>query len=451
MSLLRKLNILGYFSGNGAEVDINGNIKTIGNSQDIFKNNVSVTRYNQIEVHFDSPFDSNVVTNTSSGTGSYSQSNGHAVYSTGVGVTSSVKGVSVSTLIYRSGNELYAYFTASFTTPTNTNSSQKIGVNDSNDGFKIGYNGLNFGIFIKVAGIETFTSVLNGDPLDGSTSSKFRRDNIPEAIDLTNSNIFRIRYGWFGSSPIVFETYSPDGDWVVIHTIKIPNLQVNPSIENPDLPITLEITKSSSDATNLIMTTACWAGGSTSDLQRLNEIITDYSLAKLTRSIIVGKTTGGGGGYVAVKVTPSGALTVESIITSSALPSGASTSSLQTSGNTILSNILTELQLKGDLTETQPVSVQKVSLTANSPTNVTCNSATTALVSSNTSRKGLVITNTGSEDVFIGIGASAEVNKGIYLVAGGGTWAMDEYTFTTQAINGITTTSTSNVSIQEFQ
>lgn len=43
----------------------------------------------------------------------------------------------------------------------------------------------------------------------------------------------------------------------------------------------------------------------------INKTITDTSMSILTRSVIAGQTTGGGGGFVNVKVTPSGALTVE--------------------------------------------------------------------------------------------------------------------------------------------
>lgn len=47
-----------------------------------------------------------------------------------------------------------------------------------------------------------------------------------------------------------------------------------------------------------------------SSLLRLNQNPTDYYFAELTKSVIQGKTTGGGGNFVDVKVTPSGSLTV---------------------------------------------------------------------------------------------------------------------------------------------
>lgn len=43
----------------------------------------------------------------------------------------------------------------------------------------------------------------------------------------------------------------------------------------------------------------------------LEQGVNDYTVASPTKSVIYGKTTGGGGGYVAVKVNPSGALTTE--------------------------------------------------------------------------------------------------------------------------------------------
>lgn len=76
---------------------------------------------------------------------------------------------------------------------------------------------------------------------------------------------------------------------------------------------------------------------------RIGDEVSAEDDAELTTSQIVGLTTGGGGGYRAVKVNPSGALTVDSTVSSSALPTGAATSALQTTGNTSLSNIDTKL------------------------------------------------------------------------------------------------------------
>lgn len=62
-------------------------------------------------------------------------------------------------------------------------------------------------------------------------------------------------------------------------------------------------------------------------------------LGVITNTVIHGLSTGGGGGYVDVKVNPSGSLTVESSVTSSALPTGAATEAAQTTANGSLATI----------------------------------------------------------------------------------------------------------------
>ena len=52
-------------------------------------------------------------------------------------------------------------------------------------------------------------------------------------------------------------------------------------------------------------------------LYTLDQTVTGSMFAQLQKSTIIGKTTGGGGGFVDVKVNPSGALTVEAAVTGS--------------------------------------------------------------------------------------------------------------------------------------
>ena len=72
--------------------------------------------------------------------------------------------------------------------------------------------------------------------------------------------------------------------------------------------------------------------------------LTGTALATPTKSVIYGQTTGGGGGYVAVKVNPSGALTVDSTVTSSALPTGAATETTLSALNQRLAGSLTPVK-----------------------------------------------------------------------------------------------------------
>lgn len=85
---------------------------------------------------------------------------------------------------------------------------------------------------------------------------------------------------------------------------------------------------------------------SNGEVHAISQSVLDNTDALVVKGTIFGKTTGGGGGYVPVKVNPSGALTVESTVTSSALPTGASTSALQTTGNNSLASIDSKLQFE---------------------------------------------------------------------------------------------------------
>jgi hypothetical protein len=280
-------------------------------SQDILGVAVSGNRNNQIELEFNSAPGASLITNTFTGSGSVSITNGHSIYQTGATGSSSARAVSVQTTTYRPLHEIYSAFTAAFLNPSATCQS-RIGLFNATNGFAIGYDGVNFSIFVRNNGSESgvVQSSWNTDILQGQVGSKFTRNGVPEALNKAVSNLFRIRFAWLGSANIYFEVFSPDGEWVLFHNIRQPNLSYNPSITNPNLPMTLEVIKTSG-ATNSSIATACWGAGTTSTYQPITDILNDKSLAALTRSVITGVTTGGGGGYVNVKVNPSGALAVE--------------------------------------------------------------------------------------------------------------------------------------------
>ena len=279
-------------------------------NSDVLGAAVTAVRNNEVEISFFDSFNSDIITNTNSHGGSATIVGGHARYRTGTNATGAAKGVSVYSCKYRPAHEQYCFFTAAFTTGV-ADSYQRIGLYDTNNGFFIGYEGTNFGVTLRTGASDTTTARAswNGDPLDGSAGSLFTRGGSPEAINLTYSNLYRIRFAWLGSASIYFEVFSPDGNWVTFHTIKIPNSQLDPSIQNPELPITIDI-KKFSGATDLSLYTACVASGTTSADFPINETLNEYSLAKLTRSVITGETSAGGGGFVNVKVTPSGSLTI---------------------------------------------------------------------------------------------------------------------------------------------
>jgi hypothetical protein len=292
---------------------------------DVFGRVLVGERKNQVDVQFFQGTPASLITVTTVSTGSAVQNAGGGLFSTGTGVSGEVKGVSRQSTTYSAGAEVFMEVTASFVTPTNVNSFQRIGLFDTNEGLYYGYTGLGFGVSLRNNAIDTFVpkASFSEDTLVGAVNSKFTRNGIPEAVDLTKQNVWRLRFGWQGSAPIFYEVMAPDGHFVTIHVIRHPNLAVSAHIRNPNLPITIHLKKTASDATDLQVKTNSWGAGATVSQTRVDSVITDETLVETSRSILTGVTTGGGGGYVNVKVSPSGALVTESTV------SGVATSANQ--------------------------------------------------------------------------------------------------------------------------
>jgi hypothetical protein len=280
--------------------------------QDVFGQLVIANRYNQFEINYDStdPDSISDITVTKSNGGDASNLAGQAVFTSNANTNGGVRAVTNLTVTYRPNSETYAAFTAIWQAGGLANSYQRIGIYDANNGFFIGYEGVNFGITLRKGGVDTFTAqaAWNVDTLTGGVGSKYTRNGVPEAIDFTKDNLFRIRYGWLGAAPIYWEVLSPDGDWVLFDIYRHPNTTGGTTINNPDLPMTLDIQKTGAGATVLTMNTACWAAGTTSPYTKISSTITDNTLANMSRSVITGRSSTGGGTYYNVKVNPSGSL-----------------------------------------------------------------------------------------------------------------------------------------------
>jgi hypothetical protein len=306
-------------------IDAVNNISTGGNdepvdlvAQDLFGSAVSGSRYNQVEIDFSTTDPDSVsdLTVTKTVGGDASNSGGQALFTTGTNTNSGIKAVTDTSVSYRPHAETFVAFTAIFTTGI-TSSYQRIGLYDTNNGFFIGYEGTSFGVTKRSGAVDVTTAKasFSEDTLSGQTGSGYTRNGTPEAIDLTKDNLYRIRFGWLGAAPIYFEVFSPDGKWVTFHKIKHPNTAAVPTIQNPNLPITLDIQKSTAGASILSIKTACWAAGSTSNFLTMTHPITDSTLAGLSRSVIAGRASSGGGTYYNVKVNPSGSLETNATIT----------------------------------------------------------------------------------------------------------------------------------------
>lgn len=274
---------------------------------------VKVTDHiNFIEVPFYRDVPANLVSATLVGGGTATQTTGFCQLASSTGTTGEVKLVSLDNVFYRSTSEVYAMFTAAWIDGGVGSCSQRIGLYDTNNGFYIGYEGTTFGVSVRTGAADTQTAKAswNVDTLTGAATSKFTRGGTAEAINLALMNVFRIRFSWFGAAPIRFEVLSPDGDWVLFHIIRQPNLVAGVSLQNVDLPITCHVVKTAG-ATNQRMNTGCWAAGITSTQE---EFISSGTLGTAANSVVNFPTDQINTLYVACNTTTTGTLIFEATL-----------------------------------------------------------------------------------------------------------------------------------------
>lgn len=72
------------------------------------------------------------------------------------------------------------------------------------------------------------------------------------------------------------------------------------------------------------------------------------------------------------------------------------------------------------------------------------------LIPENPDRVGLIIVNDGAVNIFLCIGSEAQLNKGIFLAANGGSYEINRTNLSIQAIHGIVAaTFTGSITFQE--
>lgn len=81
---------------------------------------------------------------------------------------------------------------------------------------------------------------------------------------------------------------------------------------------------------------------------------------------------------------------------------------------------------------------------------VTVGATSTAVVSANTDRIGLILTNDSDEVIYLAFGAAAVLNQGARLNAGGGSCTLDRNLGYTGAVTAICTSGSKNLCVVEF-
>jgi hypothetical protein len=294
-------------------LDLQGNLRIRQRSESVLGDVVVIPRLNQIEINFSEGFDAGLITNSASGSGSFQAIDGVGEWFTGTAITGQATGTTTQTLKYHPGHEWYCKFTAGFTTPTDSfnPNHQRIGPFNATDGFWIGYEKTTFCLTQFQNGTPTSIpkSSWNGDPVDGSVNSTFTRLGVPEVLNFNNINIYRLRGSWFGTAPVQLQVYTPDLDWVTLHTFHFPNTVLLPYAFTTDWNIQVDVLKSGSDSTNLKIQSPCVALGTNNDTSAINDVLTDYSQAKLVRAVLTGRNRISGN-YDNVGLSTENAITV---------------------------------------------------------------------------------------------------------------------------------------------
>lgn len=315
---------------------------------DIFANQVVSERINQIEVPLNDTNWINFV-NTIFQHGTAVQSAGQVSFQTGTNVNGYYGASSLDQVKYRAGAEIGWGFTFRFPTAGEAASYQRIGVADSlswNDGVWFGYEGnAPFGLIYKRNGVVIWNKpIVNWTNLD-----KYTLNSVEVFPDVTKNQLARVRAGLFGHRGFIVEICSPDGKWVEIASYNSLNVDSVPVFSEFDLRVVAEVRKTSGTASNLQIVSACWAGWTGISLTRMSDEISDRSLAQTTRTVVYGKSSAGGGTYVAQKVSPSGASIVDasgSSVTVSNFPAIQTVAgNVTVSGSVSVSNLPAEYPL----------------------------------------------------------------------------------------------------------
>lgn len=192
-----------------------------------------------------------LVTTTTSG-GTVTHSDNHAVLSTGAAINQTAKLETVRALRYIPGQGGKVRFTAKFS-PGVAGSTQIIGLGDAVDGFFFGYNGADFGVMVRRAGVDTWTTRANWN---NRIQSK-----MDTRLDPTKGNVYQILFQWLGYGAISFWTEEPlTGEFVLLHTVRYSNANTQTSIKNPTLPI-MAYVANSTNSTDIVMSSPSAVAG----------------------------------------------------------------------------------------------------------------------------------------------------------------------------------------------
>lgn len=239
----------------------------------IFGEHITANRHTELVETFVYNINTYSLSTTVANSATVTQADSMAVLTSGTNAAGSARLNTKKFLRYRAGHEGYAFFTALWANGGVAGAVQYIGLFDSNNGYYIGYNGTDFVVGRRSNGSDTqvISSSFNG-------SSTFT-----DEFDNTKLNVFQINYGWLGAAPINFMWLNPEGKWVLIHRMQLPNTLTVPHTGSPALPMAMQVTKTSG-ATSIIMKSASWHAGISHDGDTIGDRFFTGSISATTIS-----------------------------------------------------------------------------------------------------------------------------------------------------------------------
>jgi hypothetical protein len=190
-------------------------------------------------VQLDFVFGINNQTGTSSvvTTGVVDTDSGRLRLQSGIGAAGAATFSSIRIARYRAGQGMTARFTAAWINAL-ANSTQVVGVGNSQIGYFFGYNGTVFGISRRNGGTDNWIpqSSWNVDKCDGTGQSGF-------IWNKSLGNVMQIQYPFLGYGNIKFFVQDPiNGAWILCHVIQYTNSTDVLQVSNPSFPFFANIT-----------------------------------------------------------------------------------------------------------------------------------------------------------------------------------------------------------------
>lgn len=183
------------------------------------------------------------------GTGTQKNENETAYVQTGTGLGySEIRSLGTNRYVPGHGNDVF--HTMVFPVPeVNVKSWVGYGSLKLNDCIGFGYNGLVFGIWLKLRGVETHIPQTEWNI------------NTLDTLDPQMENISGNSFGWLGVADIDFFIVGDNNEFIHIHKHRTANVDNKPHLSNPTLPISIGIERTVGTGSDIQVGTSSWFAG----------------------------------------------------------------------------------------------------------------------------------------------------------------------------------------------